>query len=150
MSRAELAKKFFTEDGYSCSQAIVKAFSDLTSNGEEIMKIASSFGGGFGRLREVCGAFSGMCIIIGLKCGYEKDDGSNKMEHYALIREMADEFKNVNGSIVCRDLIAGTEKLSSQNPSVRTQEYIKSRPCGEIVFSAAEILEKKLKEKGII
>ena len=150
MSRSKLAKEYF-ENGYSCSQAVVLAFCDCFDMPKEsILKIASSFGGGFGRLREVCGAFSGCCIVLGYLAGYSSDDGQNKMEHYASVRKMADLFKERNGgSVVCRDLIAGTEKLSSENPSVRTEEYIKKRPCGEIVANAVEVLEIILNEKGL-
>ena len=116
MSRGELAKKYFDE-GYNCAQAVVLAFADLIKiDKDDLLKIASSFGGGFGRLREVCGAFSGMSIVVGYLCGYSLTDSQNKMEHYALIRELAEKFKQRNGgSIICRELIAGTEKLSSEN-----------------------------------
>ena len=150
MSRGNLAKEYF-ESGYNCCQAVALAFKDLVDIDEKaLLKLASSFGGGFGRLREVCGAFSGMCVIAGLTVGYEKDDGENKMEHYKFIRELAEDFKNKNGgSVVCRELIKGTEKLSSENPSVRTEEYKSKRPCYEIVKNAAEILEFRLSEKGV-
>lgn len=151
MSKGIVAKEYF-ENGYNCAQAIVLAFSDCVSVDKEILlKTASSFGGGFGRLREVCGAFSGMSIIAGLILGYSQDDGKNKMEHYALIRRLAEEFKNANGgSVVCRELLGETQKLSSENPSVRTEEYKKKRPCSEIVKNAGDILEKLLKEKGVL
>ena len=150
MSRAQNAKDYFNQ-GYSCSQAVVKAFSDVIDNAELLIKVASSFGGGFGRLREVCGAFSGMCIVLGATNGYDERDIERKMEYYALIRELAEQFKNVNGgSVVCRELIKGTEKLSSENPSVRTEEYKQKRPCQNIVYNATEIIEKTLIEKGIL
>ena len=149
MSRGELAKKYFDE-GYNCAQAVVLAFADLIKiDKDDLLKIASSFGGGFGRLREVCGAFSGMSIVVGYLRGYSQTDGQNKMEHYALIRDLTEKFKQRNGgSIICRELIAGTEKLSSENPSVRTDEYKAKRPCSEIVKNATEILEELLVCKG--
>lgn len=148
MTRAEKAKEYFL-NGYSCSQSIVKAFADLTENPTELIKVASSFGGGFGRLREVCGAFSGTCIIVGSLFGYEQSDGNNKLEHYALIRDLAEKFKTANGgSYICRELIAGTEKLSSPNPADRTEEYKQKRPCASIVYNCAEILEQYLTERG--
>lgn len=151
MSKGIIAKEYF-EKGYNCAQAIVLAFSDcLSLDRENLLKIASSFGGGFGRLREVCGAFSGMSIVVGLIFGYSEDDGKNKMEHYALVRFLADEFKKANGgSVVCRELLGETQKLSSENPSVRTEEYKKKRPCPEIVKNAGDILEKLLIEKGVL
>ena len=151
MSRAELAKSYF-ESGYNCCQAVALAFQDLIGVEKDLLlKLASSFGGGFGRLREVCGAFSGISMVIGAVCGYSQDCGNAKMEHYALVRELAEKFKELNGgSIICKELIQGTEKLSSENPSVRTEEYKNKRPCYEIVKNSALILENYFKEKGII
>ncbi|MBR2337645.1 MAG: C_GCAxxG_C_C family protein [Clostridia bacterium] len=151
MTRAELAKNYF-ENGYNCCQAVAIAFEDLIGIDRNLLlKLCSSFGGGFGRLREVCGAFSGISMVIGAVCGYSQDSGDTKMAHYALVRELAERFKNLNGgSIICKELIAGTEKLSSENPSVRTEEYKKKRPCYDIVKNAALILEDYFKEKSII
>ena len=147
MTKAELAREYF-ESGYNCCQAVALAFKDEVKIEQELLaKLTSSFGGGFGRLREVCGAFSGISLVIGALCGYGDSASETKAEHYTLVRELADEFKNVNGgSIVCRELLAGTEKLSSDNPAIRTEEYKHKRPCYEIVANAAALLEKKLKE----
>ena len=113
--------------------------------------MASSFGGGFGRLREVCGAFSGISLVVGALLGYGDAESDKKAEHYALIRELAEEFKNVNGgSIICRELLGNTQNLSSENPAERTMEYKHKRPCYDIVANSADILDKKLKEKGIL
>ena len=92
--------------GYNCSQAVVGAFSDdLNLDFSTAMKISSSFGGGMGRLREVCGALTGSFIVAGLMFG--NDDPSQtglKSEHYSLIRELADKFRQLNGSIICKEL----------------------------------------------
>ena len=151
MTKAELARSYF-EEGYNCCQAVALAFQgEIGIEKEMLAKMASSFGGGFGRLREVCGAFSGISLVVGALCGYGDAISDKKAEHYALIRELAEEFKAVNGgSIICRELLDGTEKLSAQNPAVRTEEYKHKRPCYEIVANSADILEKKLKEKGIL
>ena len=151
MAKAELARNYF-ENGYNCCQAVALAFQEVIGlDKETLAKLASSFGGGFGRLREVCGAFSGISLVLGALCGYGNAESENKAEHYALIREIAEEFKKANGgSIICRELLGETEKLSSENPAVRTEQYKHKRPCYEIVANAADILEKKLKEKGIL
>ena len=151
MTKAELAREYF-ESGYNCCQAVALAFrEEIGIEKEMLAKMASSFGGGFGRLREVCGAFSGISLVIGALCGYGDSASENKAEHYALVRKLAEEFKSVNGgSIICRELLDGTEKLSSENPTVRTEEYKHKRPCYEIVANAANLLEKNLKEKGIL
>ncbi len=150
MTRGEAARSFFKE-GYNCSQAIVLAFADLYPDEKDfLLKTISSFGGGFGRLREVCGAFSGIAAVAGAIDGFDGKNGKSKAEHYEFIRLLADDFKRENGSIVCRELLGATEKLSSPDPSVRTEEYQKKRPCAEICKIAADILEARLKEKNAI
>lgn len=150
MSRGDKAFSYFN-DGYNCAQAVVLAFGDLfPEKQDDMIKIASSFGGGFGRMREVCGTFSGVCIVLGLLCGFDVENGISKAEHYALIRKLGDKFKADNGSIVCRELLGETIKLSSDNPSERTAEYKKKRPCAELCGYAADMLEKELKEKNLL
>ena len=144
MTKAELARKYFL-DGYNCCQAVVLAFAeDVGLNKNTGLLIASSFGGGVGRLREVCGAVSGMCIIAGLKSGYTlPEQKEEKTEHYALIQKLAKEFEEKNGSIICK-VLTGLEK-STPVPDDRTKEYYKKRPCDALVYDAAEILENWLK-----
>lgn len=155
MERKEKAMSYF-HDGYNCSQAIVLAFSDLIGLDESTaLKLSSSFGGGMGRLREVCGAFSGMIMVAGILYGYDKaDDTTAKKEHYRRIQELAESFKNANkpdnakdGSIVCRELL-GIEKGKDEggDPAKRTEQYYSKRPCELIVGSAAEILETYINE----
>ncbi len=148
MTKAEKARLYFKE-GYNCCQAVVLAFADeLNIDKESAMAIASSFGGGFGRLREVCGAVSGMGIVAGLKYGYtspEANTNGKKAEHYALIQKMAKEFEEKNGSIICREL-TGLER-STHIPDDRNKEYYKKRPCDELVYDAAAIVEKIIAEK---
>ena len=144
MTRGEKAEQYFKQ-GYNCAQAVVLAFSDLIGGDTEAyLRLSSSFGGGIGRLREVCGAFSGSCMVVGLLKGYDDKNGVSKAEHYALIRRLAEKNKEVNGSIICRELLEGTVKLSSDDPSVRTEEYVKKRPCAELCKIAADILAEEL------
>lgn len=145
MTKAEMAQKYF-KDGYNCCQAVVLAFAkDVGLDEKTGLLIASSFGGGVGRMREVCGAVSGMCIILGLKNGYTlPEQKKEKSEHYKLIQALAKEFEEKNGSIICKTL-TGLEK-STHVPDDRTKEYYKKRPCDALVYDAADILEKWLKE----
>ena len=145
-TKADLAKQYF-EEGYNCAQSVVLAFIDEINIGrEEALTLASSFGGGMGRLREVCGAFSGACIIAGIKFGYSDPAATDeKSEHYKLIQQMAAEFEKKNGSIICRVLLG--EDKNGHTPEKRTDEYYKKRPCAELVYDAAEILEKLIYEK---
>ncbi len=140
--RAEKARNYFLE-GYNCSQSVFLAFTDLTGFDEKTaLLISSSFGGGMGRLREVCGAVSGMFMAAGVLYGYtDPKAGAEKMEHYKRIQELAEAFKERNGSIVCRDILGKIAEDKSFIPSERTAEYYKSRPCAKMVEDAVEILE---------
>ena len=142
-TKAELARSYFKE-GYNCCQAVVLAFcEDINLDKESALKIASSFGGGFGRMREICGAVSGMGIVAGMKCGYISPDAKDeKANHYKLIQELAGKFQEKNGSVICRQL-TGIEK-GSHVPEARNDEYYKKRPCDELVYDAAKILEEYL------
>lgn len=146
MTRGDKAKIYFNA-GYNCAQAVVKAFEDKLGGDINIyLRIASSFGGGIGRLREVCGAFSGSCIVAGLLHGYDGENDVDKGEHYKLIQRLAAKNKEINGSIICRELLAGTVNLSSENPAERSEEYKKKRPCAELCRIAADILAEELGE----
>ena len=148
MTRADKAEGFFRQ-GYNCAQSVVMAFADLTGLGEtESARLASSFGGGLGRLREVCGAVSGMAIVAGILYGYDdpKVLGASGA-HYALVQALAGRFREETGSIVCRELLGDTSKVTS-TPEPRTAEYYKKRPCPALVRLAAEILEKEVSRRN--
>ena len=128
--------------GSNCAQAVVVAFCDVTGLTPEFSaKMASSFGGGMGRLREVCGAVSGMLMVAGLLYGYEDpgEDDVNKKAHYQLVQELAGKFREQAGSIVCREILKNPP--SDPNPTPRTEEFYKKRPCARMVILAAEILD---------
>lgn len=147
MTRRDMAVANFMK-GYNCTQSVVLAFADmLPVNESDLLKMASSFGGGMGRLREVCGAVSGMFIVAGLLYGYEgPETGQVKAEHYKKIQELAHRFEEKHGSIVCRELLGLNVKREAPTPEARTKEYYKKRPCPEIIGDAAEILEEYIKE----
>ncbi len=145
MSKGEVAVKLFKQ-GYNCSQAVVGAFCDeLSISKEEAFKLSSSFGGGMGRLREVCGAVSGMFIVAGLTVGYsDPKDTEAKKNHYALIQKMAKRFSDEFGSIVCRDLLGLSKAENEPTPTPRTEEFYKKRPCADLVYFAAEVADDVL------
>ena len=147
MTRREAAVANFMQ-GYNCSQSIVLAFSDILSLDEsDLSKLSSSFGGGMGRLREVCGSVSGMFMVTGLLYGYDgPEKGRVKADHYARIQELAHRFEEQHGSIVCRELLGLKVHHDIPVPEARTAEYYKKRPCPEIIGDAAEILEQYIKE----
>ena len=136
-------------DGYNCAQAITVAFSDVTGLDKDFSaRMASSFGGGIGRLREVCGAVSGMVMVAGILYGYdENSEESAKKEHYTLVQKLANEFKEEVGSIVCRDILKNPP--SDPNPTPRTEELYKQRPCARMVMVAAKILDEYIQEHPI-
>lgn len=155
MTRKEKAMQSFL-DGYNCAQCMVIAFEDMITEHSDVdinmaLQIASPFGGGMGRLREVCGSVSGMFMVLGYLKGYSKaGDYEGKKELYAHVQELARRYEEANGSIVCRELLGLTVKHEDATPEKRTEEYYKNRPCAEKIGSAAEILEEYLKELKIL
>lgn len=152
MTRAEEARKLFKE-GYACSQAVSMAFSDVVNINKEILsKISLPFGGGLGRLRLTCGAVSGMAMILGLVFTDPANEKDSELKVYEITRELVSKFEKQNGSIICKELLEGSNlKVEvAGKPEERTNEYYQKRPCDELVYDAAKILEEYLKEKGII
>ncbi len=147
MSRADKAKELF-ENGCNCCQAVFCAFLEETNlTKDEALRLSAGFGGGMGRMREVCGAVSGMTMVLSNKfASNDPNDHEKKKELYALIQQAAGDFKEENGSIICRELLGLSEKSSSPVPEKRTNEYYKKRPCAELVYCAASIAEKCLEE----
>lgn len=149
--RAQRAMKLFLE-GYNCSQAVVLAFADMIDMDQSmLLKLSSSFGGGMGRLREVCGSVSGMFIVAGVLYGYDEPKApEKKAEHYTRIQELAAAFREQNGSIVCRELLGLDKKgPDSPIPEARTEEYYKKRPCKELIGMSAAILENYIKDNKV-
>jgi len=151
MTRREKAMQSFL-DGYNCAQCMMLAFEDvLTIDLDTALKIASPFGGGMGRLREVCGSVSGMFMVLGFVKGYnEPGNYEDKKELYEHVQELARRYEEANGSIVCRELLGLNVKKEGAAPEKRTEEYYKKRPCTEKIGSAAEILEQYLMELNCI
>ena len=133
--------------GSNCAQAVFVAFCDVTGlESEFAARMSCSFGGGMGRLREVCGAVSGMLMVAGLLYGYS-DPGPGdqaKKAHYQLVQQLAGRFREEVGSIVCREILKNPS--SDPTPSPRTAEYYKTRPCARMVMTAARILDEYIAE----
>lgn len=136
-------------EGYNCAQSVFCAFAeDLGLDFETALKLSSSFGGGMGRLREVCGAVSAMFMIAGLKYGYTTPNNDEiKGEHYARIQELAKRFTEKHGTIICRELLGLDVKHDSPIPSQRTEQYYKDRPCEGIIRDAARITAEYISSK---
>ena len=146
-TRREIAMDYFDE-GYNCTQSVALAYADMLNvDKTELAKLAGSFGGGFGRMREICGAVSGMGFVLGDMYGYsDPRDMENKTKHYERLQLVARKFEEENGSIVCRELLNLDTKHDTPTPEARTQTYKEKRPCKELVGCAAQILEDYLNE----
>lgn len=152
MTRAEKAQKYFLE-GYTCSQAVALAFVDLTNlTKKDISKVSLPLGGGLGRLRLTCGAVTGMTLIIGLLFSEDEVSEKNKLNVYERVREVTNRFVEKEKTLSCKELLelASLEAEVGGTPEARTSEYYHKRPCGKIVFLAADILENYLREEGIL
>jgi C_GCAxxG_C_C family probable redox protein len=146
-AHSERAMNYFKQ-GYNCSQSVFLAFyEEYGMDLETALKVSSSFGAGMGRLREVCGAVSGMFMVAGMLYGYtDPKDHEGKAEHYERIQYLANEFQQQNHSIVCRELLGLGKGKDSPIPEKRTSEYYKKRPCVELVGMAAGIMARYIEE----
>ena len=145
MEHTILAADLFLE-GYNCAQAVAVAFCDLTGmDQKEAAKLAAPFGGGMGRMREVCGAVSGMFMVLGQLYGYDNsDDDAHKKELYKQVQQLAEKFRGENGSIICREILKNPP--SDPTPSPRTSEYYAQRPCARMVALAVRTMEQYITE----
>ena len=151
MSEIELNRRkqqavIYFEAGYNCSQAVFMAYSDMYGIGPETAaKLATSFGGGMGRLREVCGAVSGMFLVLGLQYPFtDTKDKLAKNTNYKAVQRTASEFKSIMGSYICADLLKLKHEPQSSESLERNEAYYKSRPCTRCVKLAAEIVGKEI------
>ena len=141
MDHSILAAELFL-DGFNCAQAVAVAFTDVTGMDKKAAAMmAAPFGGGMGRMREVCGAVSGMFMVLGALYGYDNSDAdSKKKELYRQVQALAEQFREENGSIICREILKNPP--SDPNPSPRTAEYYAKRPCARMVMTAAKLMDE--------
>ena len=141
MERQIQAAQYFL-DGYNCAQAVFAAFSDMTGLSPEYSaRLASSFGGGMGRMREVCGAVSGMLMVLSILYGYDTPgDDESKKRLYTEVQALAGKFREEVGAIVCREILKNPS--SDPNPTPRTAEFYAKRPCARMVVTAGKLLDE--------
>ena len=136
--------------GYNCAQAVACAYTEEIGLDEAmIARMVSSFGGGFGKLREVCGAVSGAAFVLGTLRGYgDPEAKEEKSAHYARVQDFAAHFKAEHDTIICRELLKGIalKKENTPEPEARTEEYYRVRPCVRFVETAAKVLDEMLAE----
>ena len=136
--------------GSNCAQAVILAFNDITGlDDKTALRLSSPFGGGIGRMREVCGAVSGMFMVLGLLYGYEEpgEKDCNKKALYKEVQGLADKFREECGSIICREILKNPP--SDPNPTPRTAEFYAKRPCARMVMTAARILDEYIAEHPV-
>ncbi len=143
--RKQRAANYFLS-GYNCAQSVLLAYADLFQLDETLAKrLSAPFGGGMGRMREVCGALSGAFMLVGLK--YPADDPEDKAaktENYTAVQRVAEQFRTKFGSIICRDLLQLKQLKEGPIPNERSKEYYTERPCLRFVEEAAEIIGEEL------
>jgi len=146
-NHAEIAKQLFLK-GYNCAQSVFCAFTDVTGYDlDTSARMSSSFGGGLGRLRETCGVVSAAALVLGIAKGYDNpEDYEAKKQHYALVRDFTERFKAQHASINCRELLiqAGLHPAIGGEPEPRSEEFYRKRPCPQLVYDAALILDTLL------
>ena len=133
--------------GFNCSQAVFAACADIYGIADEALalRLAASFGGGIGRMRETCGAACGMFMLAGLENGSATPgDAEGKKQNYALVQKLAAKFKDENGSLICSELLGIAPKPQEPTPETRTDAYYQKRPCVEMVASAVRIYLENL------
>lgn len=147
-SRVERAVQLFKE-GYNCSQSVVGAFADLYGfTQEQALLMSASFGGGIGRMRQTCGAACGMFVLAGLQSGTTiGSDREGKSRNYAMVQQLAESFKQINGSMICAELLGlkSNAEIAAQ-ASERTDSYYKKRPCSEMVRTAARLFANAISQ----
>lgn len=147
--RIEKAVSLFKE-GYNCSQSVVAAYADFYGfTREQALRMAASFGGGIGRMRETCGAACGMFLLAGLeRSAVEGADREGKAANYALVQQLAEKFKEENGALRCADLLGLSKKEPIvSTPEARTSQYYAKRPCAKMVETAARIFGDFLEQE---
>ena len=152
MDRATIAKQYFNE-GYACSQALILAFEDLIGiDKEQLSKLVLPLGGGLGRLRLTCGAINSMAMVVGMIFADGESNSENKDKVYAIVQELTGKFKQDHHTLNCEELLrqAELDVEIGGKAEERSTEYYNKRPCGNIVYKVALILEEYLKEKGVL
>lgn len=141
--RVEKARELFKQ-GYNCSQAVVLAYNDIIPiDKKQLATISAVFGGGMGRLGEVCGSVSGMFMVSSFVVDASNpQEAESKKKSYETVQLLAKQFTQHNGSIVCRELLGLVTKHDEPSPEKKGKEYYKKRPCSEYVGYCAELVGK--------
>ncbi len=141
MSRADHAVKVFDND-FNCCQAVFSVFAqDHGLDGDRALRIATPFGCGMGRLGEVCGAVTGAFMALGLKHGNPDSNNEAKERSYGAVRAFAERFRDLHGSIRCRELL-GCDIGTPEGMTEAKERNLFSTLCADIVRNAVKIVEE--------
>ena len=149
LSEKQRTAQTYFRSGYSCAQSVLMTFHEACGLSEQAAaRVASSFGGGIGGMREVCGTVSAMALVLGYVAGYDApDDLDAKKAHYAQVRALVGGFTDRHGTLVCRELLKKAGAQPKPDPSPRTEQYYKVRPCETYVLDAVALLEDWFKTR---
>lgn len=150
MDRKELGREAFVK-GYNCCQSVVLAFkNDLPLSEDVLISLATGFGAGFARTRNICGTISAMAIVTGLLTNKVQDVKKDKDDSYALLQGLIKEFTEKNDTIICGELLKNLSVTKTPISEKRDEKYYKVRPCVRFVEDSIDILERYLLENGLI
>jgi C_GCAxxG_C_C family probable redox protein len=143
-TRGEDAADLFRE-GWSCSQAVCRAFAkDFGIDEKTALRLSCALGGGMSHMGNTCGAVSGALMVIGMKYGRtELDDLASKEKTYELGQQFIHEFRRRNHSLNCTDLIGYDLSDPKQLADAREKKVFHAR-CSKFVCDAGDILEEIL------
>lgn len=145
--RAKQAVANFTA-GCNCAQSVLLAYADLLGlTPEQAAMISVGFGGGMGRLRLHCGAFSAAVMLAGVLEGEDGAKKEHRPETYARVQEIHQQFLERNGTVSCAELLGKAGVPEDPTPEERTPEYYAKRPCARIIASACELIDGMLAKK---
>ena len=145
--REEIAAQYFLS-GTNCAQAVLMAYADVLGlTAEQAAMIAVGHGGGMGRLRLHCGAFSAAVMLAGAIEGPDGASKAHRPQTYARVQAIHRRFLEVNGTISCAELLGRAGVPEDPTPEERTPEYYAKRPCERVIRSACRIIDEMLGEK---
>ena len=134
--------------GHNCAQSVLMAYADvLGMTREQAAMVSVGFGGGMGRLRLHCGAFSAAVMLAGVLEGAEGADKAHRPQTYARVQEIHRQFIERNGTISCAELLGRAGVPENPTPEERTPEYYAKRPCVGVIRSACQLIDGMLAEK---
>ena len=134
-------------DGCNCAQSVLLAYADVLGlTREQAAMVSVGFGGGMGRLRLHCGAFSAAVMLAGVLEGEDGDKKEHRPQTYARVQEIHRRFVERNGTVSCAELPGRAGVPEDPTPEERTPEYYAKRPCARVIASACQLIDEMLEE----